>query len=254
VTKREKVNLTQAKKDLIRSVKGVAERAVKAVVKHYGRIKPEPVMLEGAHYGVALAAESFDGEAGPKFEQWALMKAIWTILDECRREGRQTAPLEAARLAAVLHMAFEIREPRDEDAHAPREKVHDELKGRMAGLVTAFLEGLAGTPTSTGGEDEMVRHLDAKTTATKMLSAYEGLSPEQLEIMKCACEADYKKLAAERGVSWWTIQRAHSKLRKMVGARLLGMNLPADPDWDDEVWNDVWSTFVQAQRDKQGKP
>jgi hypothetical protein len=248
---RETVKLTLAQKALVRGVVGLAERAAREAMRRWGPIQPWEVLVRSAHYGIALAAESFDQSAGPTFEQWAFQKALWTILDDSRTDRRQADPIAAARCAAMEYLRFEHRAPRDDDAYRTQEEDRAELNGYKAGLVAAILKGIAGTPTAAGGEDDMVARIDATRSAATLQRAYEGLGPEQLELMACECEADYQALAAKRGgKSWWTLQRAHAKLQKLVGARILGQSPGEMPAWNDEVW----SAFVRADKGASAGP
>jgi hypothetical protein len=242
------VMLTPDQRKRVRDVPGLAERIVKRVVKVFGQIRPRGEMLLSAHYGIALAAQSFDevvlaakseGGPPPTFEGYAFTKGIWTVLDDGRADGRQRARIAAGRCAAVEYLRFEHRPRREADAFATDEEMLAELGAFKAGLVVAYLRGVAGTPLATGGEDEMNDRIDAGRTAEKLQKTYEGLGPEQIELLDCETEADFKALAPKWGTSWWTLGRARNKLVKVVGARLAGQNVDASSAWDDGVWSAV---------------
>ena len=233
---KDTVKLTSDQKKLVRSVLGLAERAAREAARRYGPIQPMDVMERSAHYGIALAAQSFDPDAGPSFEQWAYFKAIATIVDDARSERRQADRIAAGRHAAMEFLRFEHRAPRDEDAFATEHQDRSELNAYKAGVVAAFVRGLAGTPLNAGGEDEMISRVDATRAAEALRHVYDGFRPEQLELLACDSEADLKELAPKWAKSWWTLGRARQKLLKIVGARLTGQNIEAMPAWDDDVW------------------
>jgi hypothetical protein len=235
----ETVKLTPDQKALVRGCPGLAERAAREATKRFGPIKPMAVMVRSAHLGIALAARTFDETRGPTFEDWAFQKAVWTIVDDARAERRQADQIAAGRCAAIEYLRFEHRDPRDEDAYATEQEDRAELNAYKAGVLAAYLRGIAVTPLSSGGEDEMNERIDATRTATALSKVYEGLRPEQLELLACESEADLQALAPRWGKSWWTLGRARSKLLKIVGARLAGQAMEAMPAWDDEVWGAV---------------
>ena len=230
------VKLTAEQKKLVRGVPGLAERAARDAMKRFGPILPMEEMIRSAHYGIAVAAQSFDTTRGIAFEQWAYLKAQWTIVDDARTERRQSAQIAAGRCAVIELLRFEHRAPRDEDAHATDPERRAELQGYKGAVVAAFLRGVAALPLAAGGEDEMIARVDAARAATALSRAYEGLRPEQIELLACESEADLQALAPRWGKSWWTLQRARAKLIKVIGARLAGQEIDAMPAWDDEIW------------------
>jgi hypothetical protein len=247
---RPKVLLTRDQKALARGVPGMAEKAARAVAKDFGAIRPFDEMVESAHYGIALAAQSFDPTIGKKYPEWAYFKAYNTILDDARAQGRQLAVLIAARRAGIEYLRHEHRAPRDEDAGAPEAELARELSAYKAGLVASMLEGVASMRAVIGdAEDEMNARIDAGRAAEALRRVHDGLDPEQVELLGCDGEADLKALAPKRGVSWWTLGRERNKLRKIVGARLLGLGVDAMPDWDHDVWR-----RVSARREAPGRP
>ncbi len=237
----ETVKLTPDQKKWVRSVPGLAERVALEATRRFGSIKPMDAMVRSAHYGIALAARTFDPTRGPTFEEWASLKALWTIVDDARAERRQADRIAAGRCAAIEFLRFEHRPLRDEDAYATEQEDRAELNAYKAGVVAAYLRGIAVTPFSAGGEDEMNERIDATRTATALSKVYEGLRPEQLELLACETEAELQALAPKWGKSWWTLGRARAQLQKLIGARLVGQNVEAMPAWDDEVWRRLLS-------------
>jgi hypothetical protein len=233
---RTTVKLTSDQKKLVRGVPGLAERVARDATKRFGPIKPMEVMVRSAHYGIALAAQTFDEARDLEFVEWAYLKALWTIVDDARAERRQEDQIAAARCAVIEFLRFEHRAPRDEDAYATEEEDRAELDRYKAGVIAAYLKGIAVMPLAAGGEDEMISRVDATRSATALSKAYEGFRPDQLELLACECEADLQALAPKWGRSWWTLGRARSKLLKLVGARLAGQKVDQMPAWDDEVW------------------
>jgi hypothetical protein len=233
---RATVKLTSDQKARVRAVPGLAERAAHEARKRFGSFVPLEEMVRSAHYGIALAALSFDEAVGTGFEQWAFFKALWTIVDDARTERRRAAGITAGRLAVIEFLRFEHAGPRDDDACTTEQQDRAELGRYKAGLLASYLKGLAVMPASAGGEDEMNARLDAARAAEKLDKVYEGLQPEQLQLLECESEADLKALGAAWGKSWWTLGRARNKLRKIIGARLLGQRMDEMPAWDDEVW------------------
>jgi hypothetical protein len=239
---RTTVKLTSAQKKLVRSVPGLAERAARDATKRFGALQPLDVMERSAHYGIALAAQSFDPDTGPSFEQWAYLKAMATIMDDARSERRQADRIAAGRHAAMELLRFEHRASREEDAYATEQQDRSELNAYKAGVVAAFMRGLAGTPMAAGGEDEMISRIDATRAAEALHRVYEGFRPEQLELLACEGETDLKELAPKWRKSWWTLARARQKLLKVVGARLMGQNIEEMPAWDEEIWGALAGT------------
>jgi hypothetical protein len=232
------VKLTPDQKDLVRGVQGMAERAARDTMIEVGRIRPWDAMVRSAHYGIALAARDFDAGMG-KWEDWAYHKACWTILDDAKIEGRQERKLLAARLAAREFLRYARQAPRDDDVHNTEQQDATALSDYMGGALAGYLEGVALMPTAAGSEDEMHARIDASRAAEKLKEVYGGLEPRQVELLRCASEADLKKLAEAWGKSWWTLARAKAKLQKVVGARLAGRDMNAMPSWDEEIWRSV---------------
>jgi hypothetical protein len=236
------VKLTPDQKKLVRRYPGLAERVAQEAMRRFGPIKTMAEMVMSAHYGIARAAQSFDDTKDVEFEDWAALNALWTILDDARAEGRQADKIAAGRAAAIFYLRFEHRAARDEDAYLTEEEDRAELNSYKAGVVAGYLRGIAASPPSTGGEDEMITRIDATRTATALDKAHEGFRPEQLELLACESEADLKALELKWGKSWWTLGRMRNKLEKIVGARLRGQKVDANAAWDDDVWSALVST------------
>lgn len=223
---RTKVKLTREQKALVTSAPGVAEKAAFTVLERVGPVGSFEQLVQSGHYGVALAAQSYDAGMGQPFLQWALFRAIHTILDDCRVERRQTMQLDLARIAVIEYLSHVPGIRRAETSYVPDEEgLRTRLDRYKAGVIGAFLEGLASVPAMTGGEDEVIEREDAILAARAIRQVHDELQPEQRALLRLKTDKELQDAAAAHTaagnpVSFWTLARQRGELREIVGARI----------------------------------
>lgn len=228
--------LSREQRSLVKSVPGLAERVAAKVQREYKLFAVSlEQMIQSAHYGVVLAASSYDPAYEQSFLVWASYKAMQTILDDLRTELRQRDQIMMGRLAALEVMSSEpVAGEHDVMAHDDLKR--RELNRYKASVLAGYLQGVAAWQPEGDREEELVQKLDAVKALSALRRIYDDLGPEHEELLRCINQQDLIALAERRGVSRWTLRREREKLQKVVGARLHAAHVREMPAWTEELW------------------
>jgi hypothetical protein len=240
-------SLTRDERNLVKSVPGVAERAVRDVCRRHGGNPRNPDLLQRAHLGIYKAALSHDPEVGP-FLQWAYYKATSAVMDGLKADRRQRKVLIAARIAGCIYLATKRHCPEKIDPGATEDELFEGLVDiGQEHVVAAFVGATVAAEPPEGEEDLIEREAWAK--ARQVLGAeLARLREDQRELLTAYAHGrDLKSVATGRGVNYWALLDEWRALLRMLRARLGWRGVKSFPGPVEGDWPSVFPSFADLE-------
>jgi hypothetical protein len=222
--------LTKTQRDLVKSVRGLAERVTYEYARAFGGDPQDEDRVQFAHLGIFKAAQSHDEALGP-FKPWAKFKAACEILTAERSERKQKRLVTAGRIVALRVSATHRHREGDVPADASDEELFSALVAiAEEQIVAEWLGVLAACEEPPEGEDEVADRQAWSVAADALLRELDKLEPGNRELLLLFAHGhDIKAQAKERDVDYSTLLDLFHKQLALLCARLKGQQITAVP-------------------------
>jgi hypothetical protein len=236
-------SLTRDERALVKSVPGVAERAVRGVCRAFDGNPRDPDLLRLAHLGIYQGALVHDPALGP-FPRWAYCKAASAVMDGLKTDRRQRRMLVAARIASCIYLATRPRRPDEIDPGATERELYQGVVGFAQENIVASLVGATVAAEQPEGEDDLIER-EAWAEAVKGLGGELGrLREDQRDLLTAYAHGrDLKSVAKGRGVSYSSLLEEWHALIAMLRARLGWLGVKSFPTPVRGDWPSVFPDF-----------
>lgn len=236
---------TKEQKALIRSVPGMAEKAVGEVNRSWGMGGIErDDLVQIAHLGIFRAAQSFDPTKG-EFPGWAFYKASNAVRDAVRQALGPRKPVDAARDAAESNYLTGTKIPEHDDPAEPERMSYRNMVEFVEELFLSEMEGVMGALESLTPEEALIAKEEWQVAMAALSESVPSVKPERLDLLKkhYGEELNLKQTAAAQGLSYWTILDRHEETLVLLRARLRGRGVVEMPPIIDGM---LESLFAEA--------
>jgi RNA polymerase sigma factor (sigma-70 family) len=234
---------TKEQKALIRSVPGLAEKAVRHVRKAWGTGGLDrDDLVQIAHLGIFRAAQSYDASKGP-FAGWAFYKASHAVRDAVRQALGPRKPLDAAREAAETNYLCATTVPADDDPSEPPQASFRHMVQFAEDLLLAEMEGVMGAMDALSPEEAVMAKQEWEVAFAALSTSVPDVKPERLDLLKkhYGEGLNLKQTAAAQGLSYWTILSRHEETLDLLRARLRGQGVTEMPSAGaGEAWGSLF--------------